>query len=255
MKIRTIGIGALLGASALSFIACSSGGGGGGGGGGGTSGSGGFGAGSGAIGGGGTGATGSGNLAANCKTACDKQAAIACPNDDVTGCETDCAGSAPAGCESQYGDLVACIANETFVCDADGEARVQGDSCGPAAQSLISCAQPTPEVELPPGCVTAPIPIECNPVTNEGCPSDGSTCDLGQDSTGQSGIGCFPPPNDVPLGGACSSANGPWCAPGHYCAGTEGAGTCKKFCCGASDCGAGTCTPIDANLGTLGTCD
>lgn len=31
-------------------------------------------------------------------------------------------------------------------------------------------------------------------------------------------------------------------------------GTCRPLCCADSDCGGGTCTPLDATAGTLGTC-
>lgn len=49
---------------------------------------------------------------------------------------------------------------------------------------------------------------------------------------------CFAPPNNVPEGGACDQAAGPYCQHGLTClAGTS----CKRFCCTNADCGVGTC--------------
>ncbi len=111
-------------------------------------------------------------------------------------------------------------------------------------------------VTLPAGCANG-ITINCNPVTNEGCDTaGGAACDLGSDSKGTA-LGCFAPPNTQKLGETCSNGeSGPFCQGTLHCSGETdaGGGACKKFCCSSSDCSGGTCNPIDAQLGTLGTC-
>jgi hypothetical protein len=113
-------------------------------------------------------------------------------------------------------------------------------------------------VTLPAGCVTdSTVTVECNPITNAGCTGAGEACDYGQDQQGNTGLSCFPPPNDVPPNGSCDNQSGPYCQPKYHCAqsGDAGAGACKRFCCATSDCGgSGTCTPFSASLGTLGVC-
>jgi hypothetical protein len=104
-----------------------------------------------------------------------------------------------------------------------------------------------PAVGLPAGCAIAGAEVDCNALTNSGCPAAGEACDLNE--TG--GLSCFPPPNDVAAGGTCSNAEGPFCMPGLHC-GEDG--TCHAFCCANSDCSGGTCTPFDATLGSIGVC-
>jgi hypothetical protein len=79
---------------------------------------------------------------------------------------------------------------------------------------------------------------QCNPVTNAGCPTDGSTCDF----NGSSFV-CFPPPNSVDVCGSCDTTNGPFCGAGLSCVELPGEqGSCYRYCCTDADCGSGaTC--------------
>jgi hypothetical protein len=80
---------------------------------------------------------------------------------------------------------------------------------------------------------------ECNPVTNAGCPSDGTTCDA--DNTGR--FVCFPPPNSVPECGPCDGTT-TFCGPDLTCVvqKNQTMGTCYRYCCADADCGmGGTC--------------
>jgi hypothetical protein len=101
---------------------------------------------------------------------------------------------------------------------------------------------------LPASCTTHAQ--GCNPITNGGCTA-GEACDVGN-ANGVVGLMCFPPPNEVPLGGACNLHNGPFCEGGAFCMG----GTCQKACCSGADCpsAARYCIALDAASGTLGGC-
>jgi hypothetical protein len=79
---------------------------------------------------------------------------------------------------------------------------------------------------------------DCNPMTKS-CGA-GEACDLATDNQ----FHCFPPPNNVGLGGACDAQNGPYCQDALTCV----SNLCAKFCCIDADCG-GTCT----SLGMAGT--
>jgi hypothetical protein len=96
----------------------------------------------------------------------------------------------------------------------------------------------------------APAPPSCNPVTNVGC-MPGSACDFQGDMNNQTTFGCWmpPPPNTVPICGACDDKNTA-CAGGLTCL----AGQCAKFCCDHDDCGpdAGECA--STHLFGVGIC-
>ena len=98
----------------------------------------------------------------------------------------------------------------------------------------------------PAGCLAT---SNCDPISND-CAGTGEACDI--DQSGASG--CFPPPNETALGGACDNQNGPFCVGGYHC-GQKG--TCQKFCCSNSDCNSGqTCTPFGiVSTDTIGVCD
>jgi hypothetical protein len=89
----------------------------------------------------------------------------------------------------------------------------------------------------------------CDPVKND-CTGSGEACDIGSDGA----AGCFPPPNDVAVGGACDNQAGPFCKGGYHCGANN---TCQKFCCSASDCGSGkACTPLGiVQTDAIGICD
>jgi len=93
---------------------------------------------------------------------------------------------------------------------------------------------------------SAPSGDQCNPVTGNGCASDGSTCDLGP--TGY--FACFPPPNSVDVCGACDGVTA-FCGSDLTCVLPNGSGdgACYRYCCTDADCGAGgTC---DTNFGAI----
>ncbi len=102
-------------------------------------------------------------------------------------------------------------------------------------------------VGLAPGCTGATDAIRCNPITSADCTRPGEVCDLSLDGA----IDCQLPPSDVPPGGACDALAGPFCAAGHHCA----QGTCRAFCCAATDCGPSeACEALRSGHGTLGVC-
>jgi hypothetical protein len=86
-------------------------------------------------------------------------------------------------------------------------------------------------------CATACVAADtCNPITNDGCGTDGSACDLG---LSQGTFQCFPPPNSAQLCGVCDDSKGPYCAPGLHC--YPPTLTCARYCCSDADCGSGVC--------------
>lgn len=87
----------------------------------------------------------------------------------------------------------------------------------------------------------------CNPVTNDGCGTDGSACDLG---TSAGTFQCFQPPNNAQLCGMCDNAKGPYCAPGMHC--FPPTNTCARYCCSDADCGGGVCE-LDPMIALGGT--
>ena len=100
---------------------------------------------------------------------------------------------------------------------------------------------------IPAGCLNAGA--LCNPLTNGGCANADEACDISSEGIAS----CFPPPNDVPLGGACNNAEGPFCTGTLHC--NAQTAKCEKFCCSKSDCTGGlTCVQIDPNFGAVGTC-
>jgi hypothetical protein len=92
-------------------------------------------------------------------------------------------------------------------------------------------------------CATACVAKDtCNPITNDGCGTDGSACDLG---TSQGTFQCFQPPNTAQLCGVCDNVKGPYCAPGLHC--FAATNTCARYCCNDADCGTGVCE-LDATI-------
>lgn len=93
-------------------------------------------------------------------------------------------------------------------------------------------------------CYTTPAPTgaggagggepltNCNPITGAECTGAGEACDNNGDV-----YGCYPPPNDATLCGACDNSN--FCANGLTCVPTSdaGDGACVKYCCTDADCG------------------
>jgi hypothetical protein len=161
---------------------------------------------------------------------------------ETTDCvdDTDC-----DACFNGMGDAATCAASALFTALGDCE-KTKCDVCIPKST--------------------------CNPVTNEGCPTDGSGCDLNT----QGVYICFPPPNPALLCQACSNgASGPYCAATLHCTDPDGTtgGKCTSFCCDDGDCGpngtcdksfvtqnVGVCTPKtdagpDAGMSLEGVCD
>jgi len=96
-------------------------------------------------------------------------------------------------------------------------------------KALEQCMKTTCNAECAP-------PDQCNPVTNAGCASDGSQCDLVYPGS----FVCFPPFGTAgALCGKCDNLMGPFCGPGLRCHGLSN--TCARFCCSDADCGTGRC--------------
>jgi hypothetical protein len=102
-------------------------------------------------------------------------------------------------------------------------------------------------------CVSVGGPVQCNPITNQGCDTAaGEACDRQNTpgTTDQIGFKCYPNGNPpVNIHDVCQSCNDGlgYCKPGLSCF-----AQCGKYCCSDSDCSPGKCTKIDPTTnGTL----
>lgn len=100
-------------------------------------------------------------------------------------------------------------------------------------------------LDADPACL--PPTGACHPVTNEGCDtSQGEVCQLSD--TGE--LSCHAAPNDAQPGASCDKID-QFCVQGFRCGASL---RCERLCCSDADCPSGACTPISAEVGTLGTC-
>jgi hypothetical protein len=77
---------------------------------------------------------------------------------------------------------------------------------------------------------------QCNPVTHNGCESDGSSCDI----TYPGVFACFKPSgNPAQICETCDLHTAPFCGSGLRC--HPVAKKCGRYCCNDSDCGTGRC--------------
>jgi len=77
---------------------------------------------------------------------------------------------------------------------------------------------------------------KCNPVTHNGCSSDGSSCDLAYPGY----FACYSPAGTPSkLCESCDFHVQPYCGSGLRCHPVTN--TCAKYCCNDSDCGTGRC--------------
>ena len=142
-------------------------------------------------------------------------------------------------------------------CSLDiGAVKKPGQDAGGGGNS--SDGSPTdvaPDVpfDFPPGCVNlAVVTVQCEPRTNEGCPT-GLGCDLVVYPNPPLNILQCVPNDGIKLGGACNGYSGPFCEPKLACTGSPG--ICAKYCCTAADCpGGGYCVNFRPDFGTIGTC-
>lgn len=134
-------------------------------------------------------------------------------------------GTSDGGSTSQGGDGTGASGGGTNACGADCE--VQCDA------SLVPSQGE---------CVTIGGPIQCNPVSNEGCNGPGGeVCDYGP-----GGFTCYPAPNEQEICEACS-VGGNTCKERSTCTAD---GVCAKFCCTDGDCGGtGSCLIGAFNVG------
>ncbi len=74
----------------------------------------------------------------NCTKACNKAAALHCPNDMPQDCAAGCKaqGMLPF-CQTEIAALMACSANASVMCGADGTAQVQG--CQSEGLAYFTC--------------------------------------------------------------------------------------------------------------------
>jgi hypothetical protein len=184
--------------------------------------------GSGGSGGNATTSSGSGAYGSGCDGLCDKVADAGCANDDKSSCTSECEGlyTQAEQCSEEIDTLIACQIDSGEVMCEGGDAKVTG--CDAEQLAFLDCLMgDDPDVGA---CYAGGG--DCNPLSDS-CGA-GEACDVAaQDNM----FHCFPPPNDVPVGGSCDTANGPFCAHGSACVG----GTCRAFCCSTEDCATGTC--------------
>jgi hypothetical protein len=87
------------------------------------------------------GSTGTGS----CQSVCDKAAALACPNEDLTTCAAECEADLNGSpqCSSQSSSYLGCITTLQLYCDADGEVAFDEDTlldkCGSQAMAFAGC--------------------------------------------------------------------------------------------------------------------
>lgn len=176
----------------------------------------------------GSGSTGTGTTGSSCEVVCARAAAAGCEAADcVATCETP-----QAQCDAEYDAIIECGATTgTVTCDG-GEAVIEG--CDAQFTALLECSSGGTSCYAGAGA--------CDPTDPTSCGA-GEACDVAEGE----GLVCFPPPNDVPVGGACDPGAGPFCAHGGSCV----EGTCAKYCCSDDECDGGTCV----DLGSLGGVD
>ncbi len=133
--------------------------------------------------------------------------------------------------------------------------RCAFDACSRACGAVLFAPDCRAGAALPAEgpCVAIEGTVQCNPVTNEGCPDPSFACDADED-----GFSCFPPPNEAALCAACDPSAGPFCAPGSTCMFGPDAG-CVKYCCSDDDCAGGRCwkggdAPYFPEAPSLGLC-
>lgn len=157
---------------------------------------------------------------------------------------SDCAGDADCSACLNDGDDAACDAAEELLGAVFGclEGLCAGECNETAA---LSCDAPVGKAPSAGSCIVIDDDrIQCNPVTNEGCPTaeeqgpgsnlPGSSCDIIE---GGDGFRCYGPPNGVELCGECPGEGDNFCGPGTTCL-----GQCAAYCCDDADCGTGTCS-------------
>ncbi|MBK9265267.1 MAG: hypothetical protein IPM54_36475 [Polyangiaceae bacterium] len=80
------------------------------------------------------------------------------------------------------------------------------------------------------------LPDKCNPVTHNGCPNDGSSCDIAYPGY----FACYSPVGmPAALCQPCNFHVQPYCGSGLRC--HPATNRCGKYCCNDSDCGTGRC--------------
>jgi hypothetical protein len=132
---------------------------------------------------------GGGSNPATCASACMHVAQAKCPQQQPSSeadCETNCTQQMGTirqmGCGSKVDALLACFANVTLVCKANGS--VDLSPCDKALGALNDCRNPPPPP--PPGCESVPSPsptgISCSS-TETAAMATTTTCDDGSGHT------------------------------------------------------------------------
>lgn len=79
-------------------------------------------------------------------------------------------------------------------------------------------------------------PDYCNPVTHQGCPTDGTQCEFVYPGI----FACYPPASiPAKICEPCNFTTGPYCDSGLRCDVTSL--QCARYCCTDADCGTGHC--------------
>lgn len=130
---------------------------------------------------------------------------------------SDCLGNNPCGTYCMFGIMPA---------PAECNAGKAGELFG----AITSCLRTNCAAE----CGEASY---CNPVTHNGCPNDGTQCEIVYPGF----FACVPPGAATPsaLCGNCNFAMGPYCGSGLRCDVTTL--KCGRYCCSDGDCGTGRC--------------
>jgi hypothetical protein len=179
--------------------------------------------------------SGGGGYGGGCEGLCEKVGDAMCVNDTQASCLTECEGlytQSPEACKETLDALVACQLGATVVCDG-GDAEIEG--CDAEGLAFFDCLSGG---GMPGACYANQG--ECNPLAST-CGA-GQACDVARDNQ----FHCFPPPNDVPIGGSCNLSSGPYCQNGGTCLGN----VCRAFCCDDTDCTSGTCQ-VGGNAGSI----
>jgi len=180
------------------------------------------------------------------------------PDECGTCVETKCCPEG-ATCKSTTGCL-ACITGDKSACSDDNEDEATAlydcaydgcyDECFGSPTVDVDCTAPATAASTG-SCVTVGGAIACNPVTGAPCDSAaGEACDINEN---QDGYQCWTEadgPNTKGLCEECGQSAGAYCKSTFSCV-----GTCARYCCGDTDCGAGAkCDTSYGFPGGVGIC-
>lgn len=133
-------------------------------------------------------------------------------------------------------EMAACIAQDTCLDYCMGNVMPPPDQCTTLAGALkdkFGAANQCLTSKCADKCILSDT---CNPVTHNGCTTQGSSCDLGYPGR----FACYQPQGTpAKICEKCDIHELPFCDSGLRCHPVTN--TCARYCCNDSDCGTGRC--------------